>query len=217
MNNKVQEFYDGVKKQAIASGQNYSVSEAVAASAVLSRLSVIGDGYAIAQTANFPGAETKLYKFTVQNISVDQALNKGTVIEAILASPEEDIAGQSFTIEALTEFAAQINATQIGGFVDEHSQFRNEGKRSQGSAVTEWIRARIQDGRLWITTKLKDGFEWVADTFDALSLEAFIPKTRTLVTGNKKTFLGGGIIKGFVFTNNPKQPLNRIVDVVSDL
>jgi hypothetical protein len=215
--NTITKFQKSVYEQAKASGHDQETSLRVASLAVLSRLNYVGEGFAVAQTKNFSNKTTKLYRFDIKNVGVDQGIGSGVVIDAILASPEPDIAGQSFTEEALTEFAEQINANGLGGYVDEHFAFRNEGKRSLGSSVTEWVKARVEGGRLWITAKIKTGFEWVADTFEALSLEAFIPKTRTLLNGNNKTFLGGGIIKGFVFTNNPKQPLNRIVDVIADL
>lgn len=215
--NTITKFQRGVYTQARSAGHDQETSLRVACMAVLARTSYVGDGFAIAQTKNFQSTTTKLYKFDIQNIHIDQAIGSGVVIDAILASPEADIAGQSFTEEALVEFAEQINANGIGGFVDEHYGFRNDGKRSLGSSVTEWVRARVEGGRLWITAKIKSGYEWVTESFSALSLEAFIPKTRTIISGNNKKFLGGGIIKGFVFTNNPKQPMNRIVDVIADL
>jgi hypothetical protein len=215
--NTITKFQKGVYEQARIAGHDQETSLRVASLAVLSRVSYAGEGFAVAQAKNFSNYTTKLYKFQIENIGVDQAIGSGTVIDAILASPEPDGAGQAFTLEALSEFAHQINANGLGGFVDEHYGFRNDGKRSIGDSVTEWVRARVENGRLWVTAKIKSGYEWVVEKFSALSLEAFIPKNRTRIDGNTKTFLGGGIIKGFVFTNSPKQPMNRIVDVYADL
>lgn len=215
--NTIHEFQKGVYQQARAAGHDEDTALKVASLATLKRMSYVGEGFAIAQTKNFSNHTTKLYRFDIKNVGVDQAIGQGVVIDAILASPEPDIAGQSFTEEALVQFADQINANGIGGFVDEHYGFRQDGKRSMGDSVTEWVKARVESGRLWITAKIKQGYEWVVEKFEALSLEAFIPKTQTVVQGNTKKFLGGGIIKGFVFTNNPKQPMNRIVDVLAEL
>lgn len=216
MHNLIKEFKESVYNQSILHGMTEEVAEKVSAQAVLDRLEKSEAGFAIAQTADFEPTTTYHYEFKLTNIRVDQAMNTGTVIEAVLGSTTEDVAGQKFTEEALIEFADQINAGGIGGFIDEHRNFRVEGERLSSNAVTDWVRARIEDGVLMISAKLKQGFEWIAGAYDAVSLEAVIPKTRTLIQGNKKLFMGGGFLKGFVFTNNPKNPLHRIVDSFSE-
>lgn len=216
MHDLINDFKTGVYEQAILHGNDVETAEKIAAQAVLDRLEPSEAGWAVAQTEAFEPIMLYNYEFKLTNIHVDQAFGTGTVIEAVLGSTTEDVAGQKFTEEALREFAEQINEGGVGGFIDEHRTFRVEGDRLTANAVTDWVRARVEDGMLKITTKLKQGYEWIASQFNSVSLEAVIPRQNTLIQGNKKLFLGGGFLKGFVFTNNPKNPLHRIVDSFSE-
>lgn len=209
--NSIKQFHRGVYNQARIAGYDKDVASRVAAMAVASRLTE-SDGVLVAQTSDFTNQATKLYKFDIKSVRVDQAEGNSVIVDAILASPETDIAGQSFSDSALRSFANQINTDGIGGFLDEHKAFRDEGERNKAQSVTEWVKARVEGGRLWITAKMKAGYEWVVNKFHSLSLEAAIPVTQALMQGHTKKFFGG-TLKGFVFTNRPKQPMNRITNV----
>lgn len=212
MHTTIKDFEDGVRNQAISYGYDEVTASKVAAQAVIDRLQPSEAGFAIAQTDDFVTSNTFTYEFQLTNFRVDQSMNSGVVIEAVLGSTSEDSTGQAFSEDILYEFAQQINDGAIGGFVDEHASFRATKDRLASDSVTDWVKAKVSNGALMITAKLRQGFEWVANRFDSVSLEAVVPKAKTLIQGSKKTFLGGGMLKGFVFTNNPKNKLHRIVD-----
>jgi hypothetical protein len=211
--NTIRTFHRGVYNQARISGHDESTAAKVAALATLSRMKYVGEGIAVAQESDFTNCTTKLYSFDIKTIRVDQAGEKGVIVDAILASPEPDMHNQAFSTKALEGFAHQINTQGIGGYTDEHKKFRETKERNMTESVTEWVTARVENGRLWITAKMKTGYEWVVDKFRALSLEALFPVDQALIQGKKTTFMGGGVLKGFVFTNKPKQPMNRITNV----
>jgi hypothetical protein len=212
MNSFVESFKSGVYQQAVDSGLSHDVAEAVAAQAVLDRLKVSEAGFAVAQTDDFATAPVEELYFEMTARHVDQDADGGVTAEYILLAPSDDELGQSFDPAVFGAYAAMINAGGVHGYVDDHGEFRATHERDGSKSVTEWVRARVEAGRLFITTKLKAGYEWVADKFRAVSIEAVVPVSQTKVIGGKRKY-SGGVVKGFAFTNRPKNSDHKRISV----
>lgn len=210
MNPLIEEFWDGVYEQAVSRGHSPYDAERIAALAVLNRLERSEAGFAVAQTTDFVPQKVYCFELEAKNYRVDQAEGGGVVVEAVLTSTVRDVEGQRFSVEALHEFARQINERGVGAYLDGHKQFRLVKDRLSSNSVTEWVKARVDNELLIITAKLKRGFEWVADRFNAVSIETIVPGDKALFDGSTRTFTGG-FVKGFVFTNTPKNPVHKIL------
>jgi hypothetical protein len=208
----IEEFRKQVYDQAVSLGRDPVVAEAIAAQAILDRLEVSESGYAVGQSEDFAVEQVRELRFEMSSFSVDQSEGGGVVAEYILVAPSDDEMGQSFDPLVFPAYAEQINAGEVHGYIDDHGEFRATLNRDGSKSVTEWVRARVEMGRLFITTKLKAGFEWVADKFKAVSIEAVVPVSQTKIVGKKRKY-SGGKVKGFAFTNRPKNSDHKQVSV----
>lgn len=201
------QFEEQVKAQALQAGYSEELATAMAAQAVLDRVATGPAGFAVAETKNFTMSTVYELNFEISDYRVDQS-EGGVLVDAVLMDTGFDVIDQAWDASAFNDFAMMINAGGIHGYIDEHGEFRATKQRDATKSVTEWVRARVEQGKLYITTKLKEGFEWVADRFRAVSVEAIVPKSKARVENGKRIF-SGGEIKGFVFTNKPKNPSHR--------
>lgn len=208
----VEEFRNGVYTQAIELGRSHEVAEAMAAQAVLDRLQLSEAGFAVGQSEDFVATPVRTLDFEMSTYSVSQDVDGGVIADYILLAPSDDELGQSFDPAAFPAYAAMINEGNVHGYIDDHGEFRATLDRDGSKSVTEWVRARVEMGRLFITTKLKAGYEWVADKFRAVSIEAVVPVSQTKVVGGKRKY-SGGKVKGFSFTNRPKNADHKRVRV----
>jgi hypothetical protein len=212
MNPIIKEFHDGVRRQAISGGMTAELADRIAAQAVLDRVHTSEVGFAIAQSSDFEPIE--YHTFEVRNIRIDQSEDGGVIVDAVLTSPEEDEVGNSFDEAALKKYEELINAGLVGGYEDDnHRGFREKRTRDINTSVTEWVKARVEAGRLWISAKLKKGHEHLAEKFKFLSGEYEFGKSERKVIAPGKRKVTGGTLAGFIFTNKPKQSMNRIVNV----
>lgn len=213
MNPIIKDFHTGVYNQAISAGKAHDVASLIADAALLDRVKKSDAGFGIAQAAD---VQPRLYyTFHVNSVRVDQSAGGGMVLDAVLVTPGEDSGGQFVDQAAIQEFADSINSADIAGFADpKHSTWRVEKQRISSNGITEWVKARVEDGQVWITAKIKAGYEWIVHKFPYLSMEAAVPANKFVKDGKLSRILGGAI-RGFVFTDQPKNYLNRIVTVTN--
>lgn len=212
MNDVVTDFREGVYQQARSAGHDHITADAIAAQAVIDRVTSSPAGFAVGQSEDFIPQETRELRFEITSYHVDQSEGGGVIVDAVLLDTTDDEILQSFDPAVFPIYAQMINAGLVQGYIDDHGDFRTTQDRDPSKSVTEWVKARVELGKLFISTKLKAGYEWVADKFKAVSIEAIVPKKQTRIAGNRRQY-AGGVVKGFAFTNKPKNKDHKVVRV----
>jgi len=158
-----------------------------------------------------------LFSFNLENTE-NSFVTKGSDGEfywqGTLSDTLADGDGNSFSLDALTDFASQINEFGIAGFIehDDWKEFLMENghldeqafiskARSSRNGILKTVKAIIQDGKLMIKALIDKRYINKIKQFTKVSIEALVPPQF-----RKGKVYTGGTPLGFALTKTPVNP-----------